>query len=116
MAEGRERRRAARPGDAVTLRRRDLLDTNIGGLWSAIGAVTSAVYLSFLPFRPVGMALAIFVTVLLCLVVKIPGHASLDPRLNPGLNALLRLAELCIGTAMAIMVSLLWPERNDAES
>jgi len=32
---------------------------------SAIGAITSAVYLTLLPFHPLGMALAIFATVLL---------------------------------------------------
>lgn len=96
-------------------------------LGSAIGAFTSAVYLSLLPFHPVGMAAAIFVTVLLCLTVKIPGHArlaaitvivvmvtaSLDPHLNPGLNALLRFTESLIGTAVAVAISFVWPGRAD---
>jgi uncharacterized membrane protein YccC len=90
---------------------------------SAIGALTSAVYLSFLPFHPLGMAAAIFATVLICTAVQIPNHgrlaaitvivvmvtASLDASLNPLLNALLRLIESCIGTAMALLVVLLWP-------
>lgn len=92
-------------------------------LGSAIGAVTSAVYLTLLPFHPLGMAAAIFITVLLCLAVNIPSHArlaaitvivvmvtaSLDPRLNPVVNALLRLAESCIGTGVAVLAVMLWP-------
>jgi hypothetical protein len=35
--------------------------------------------------------------------------ASLDPSLNPGLNALLRFAESCIGTAVALLKVRLWP-------
>ena len=46
-------------------------------LGSAIGAITSAVYLTLLPFHPVGMALAIFATVLLCSAVNIPSHGRL---------------------------------------
>lgn len=90
---------------------------------SAIGALTSAVYLSFLPFHPIGMAAAIFATVVICTALSIPGHArlaaitvlvvmvtaSLDTRLNPLLNALLRLIESCIGTAVALLMVLLWP-------
>ena len=93
-------------------------------LGSAIGAFTSATYLSVLPFHPVGMALAIFATVLICTALNVPSHgrlaaitvivvmvtASLDPRLNPGLNALLRLAESCIGTGVALLAAWLWPE------
>jgi uncharacterized membrane protein YccC len=90
-------------------------------LGSAIGAVTSAVYLSLLPFHPVGMALAIFATVVICTALNIPSHgrlaaitvlvvmvtASLDPALNPLLNALLRFVESCIGTAVALLGVLL---------
>jgi hypothetical protein len=35
--------------------------------------------------------------------------ASLDPALNPGLNALLRFAESCIGTAVALLEVRLRP-------
>ena len=35
-------------------------------LGSAIGAITSAVYLTLMPFHPLGMAGAIFATVLIC--------------------------------------------------
>ena len=86
-------------------------------LGSAIGALTSALYLTLLPFHPLGMAVAIFTTVALCAAVKIPSHGrlaaitvlvvmvtgSLDPKLSPGLNALLRFLESCIGTGVAIL-------------
>ena len=92
-------------------------------LGSAIGAATSAVYLTLLPFHPAGMALAIFATLLLCAAVKVPSHgrlaaitvivvmvtSSLDPKLSPGLNALLRFAESCIGTGVAVLAVLVWP-------
>ncbi|MFT5339160.1 MAG: putative membrane protein YccC [Cyanobium sp.] len=92
-------------------------------LGSAIGAATSAVYLTLLPFHPAGMAVAIFATVLLCAAVKVPSHgrlaaitvivvmvtSSLDPKLSPGLNALLRFAESCIGTGVAVLAVLIWP-------
>ena len=91
-------------------------------LGSAIGAATSAVYLTLLPFHPAGMALAIFATVLLCAAVNVPSHgrlaaitvivvmvtSSLDPKLSPGLNALLRFAESCIGTGVAVLAVLIW--------
>lgn len=96
-------------------------------LGSAIGALTSAVYLTLLPFHPLGMALAIFATVLICTALKVPSHgrlaaitvivvmvtSSLDPALSPVLNALLRLAESCIGTAVAVLAVLLWPAARD---
>ena len=92
-------------------------------LGSAIGALTSAVYLTLLPFHPLGMALAIFATVLLCTVVRIPSHGrlaaitvivvivtgSLDPKLSQGLNALLRFLESSIGTGVALLSVRLWP-------
>ena len=92
-------------------------------LGSAIGAITSAVYLTLLPFHPLGMAVAIFATVLICTTLKVPSHgrlaaitvivvmvtASLDPKLSPVVNALLRLAESCIGTGVALVAVLLWP-------
>ena len=92
-------------------------------LGSAIGAATSAVYLILLPFHPAGMAVAIFATVLLCAAVNVPSHgrlaaitvivvmvtSSLDPKLSPGLNALLRFAESCIGTGVAVLAVLVWP-------
>ncbi|WP_411876419.1 FUSC family protein [Vulcanococcus limneticus] len=91
-------------------------------LGSAIGALTSAAYLTLLPFHPLGMALAIFATVVLCAAVNIPSHGrlaaitvivvmvtgSLDPKLSPGLNALLRFVESCIGTGVAVLGVRLW--------
>jgi len=96
-------------------------------LGTAIGAITSAVYLSLLPFHPIGMAAAILATGVICAALNVPSHgrlaaitvlvvmvtASLDPALNPGLNALLRFAESCIGTAVAVLVVLLWPQRPE---
>jgi len=92
-------------------------------LGSAIGALTSAVYMSLLPFHPLGMALAIFATVMLCAAVNIPSHGrlaaitvivvmvtgSLDPKLSPGLNALLRFVESSLGTGVAVLGVRLWP-------
>ncbi len=91
-------------------------------LGSAIGALTSAFYLSLVPFHPLGMALAIFATGVICTALNLPSHgrlaaitvivvmvtASLDPGLNPLLNALLRFVESCIGTAVALLGVLLW--------
>lgn len=99
-------------------------------LGTAIGSATSAVYLCLLPFHPLGMGLAILVTTLLCMMVNIPGHArlaaitvivvmitaSLDPHLNPLLNALLRFAESCIGTLVAVLTVLLRREKPTAPS
>ena len=96
-------------------------------LGSAIGAITSAIYLTFLPFHPIGMALAIFATVLICTALKVPSHgrlaaitvivvmvtASLDAALSPVLNAFLRLAESCIGTGVAVLAVCLWPTPAD---
>ena len=99
-------------------------------LGSAIGAITSAVYLTLLPFHPLGMALAIFATVLLCSAIQIPSHgrlaaitvivvmvtASLDEKLNPLLNALLRFLESCIGTAVALAAVWLWPSQDSRDA
>jgi hypothetical protein len=92
-------------------------------LGSAIGALTSGLYLVLHPFDPFGMALVIFVTVLICSAFNVSSHArlaaitvivvmvtaSLDPKLNPLLNALLRFLESCIGTGVALLAVWLWP-------
>jgi len=92
-------------------------------LGSAIGAISSAIYLTLLPFDPIGMAVTIFATVLICHAFHVPSHArlaaitvivimvtaSLDPALSPGLNALLRFVESSIGTGVAVLEVLLWP-------
>ena len=104
-------------------RRETTASASLRVLGSAIGALTSATYLSVLPFHPVGMAIAIFATVTICTALNVPSHgrlaaitvivvmvtASLDPTLSPGLNALLRLAESCIGTGVALGAVCLWP-------
>ena len=91
-------------------------------LGTATGALISAAYLSVLPFSPIGMALSIFVTVLLCHALRVPDHArlasttvavimvtaSLHPTLSPILNAALRLSESSIGTVMAVLAALIW--------
>lgn len=93
-------------------------------LGTFIGATISAVYLSLLPFSPIGMAATVFATVLLCHAARIPDHArlasitvvvimavaSLSPTLNPLQNAGLRFIESCIGTAIAVLAILVWPE------
>lgn len=102
-------------------------------LGSAIGALTSGIFLCIHPFDPFGMALAIFATVLICSAFKVPSHArlaaitvivvmvtaSLDAKLNPLLNALLRFLESCIGTGVALLAVWLWPSpgsRQDGEA
>jgi uncharacterized membrane protein YccC len=110
----------------IQLTRKDTTSSaSLRVLGSAIGAITSAVYLTFLPFHPIGMGAAIFFTGVICTAFKVPSHgrlaaitvlvvmvtASLDPALSPGLNALLRFAESCIGTAVSVLLVVLWPQR-----
>ena len=90
-----------------------------------VGAVISAVYLTFLPFSILGMGVAIGVTVLLCQFLGIPDNArlaaltvgvimvisSLHPDINPVINALFRFVESLIGTGVALAVALLFPDR-----
>jgi uncharacterized membrane protein YccC len=93
-------------------------------LGTLIGAIISAAYLSVLPFSPVGMAACIGLTVLLCHTLRVPDHARLatitvavimvisynDPRMNPAINAAMRFLESCIGTILAVLAVLVWPE------
>ena len=110
----------------IQLTRKDTTNSaSLRVLGSAIGALTSAFYLTFLPFHPIGMGAAIFMTGVICTAFKVPSHgrlaaitvlvvmvtASLDTALNPGINALLRFAESCIGTAVAVLLVALWPQR-----
>ena len=110
-----------------------VLQTQWRGTWSSacirvlgtlVGSIVSAVYLSLLPFSPLGMAGSILVTVLICHAARIPDHArlasltvavimvlaSLNSSLSPLLSAVLRFCESCVGTAMALIVARLWPE------
>jgi len=92
-------------------------------LGTLIGAAISAIYLLFLPFHPIGLAVTIGITMLVCYVFQIPDHARLaaitvavimvvslvHPQINPLLNAGLRFIESCIGTALAVLAVLVWP-------
>jgi uncharacterized membrane protein YccC len=92
-------------------------------LGTLIGSIIGAVYLSLLPFSAIGMAVSIFGTVLLCHAARIPDHArlaaltvavivvlsSVNQALSPILNAALRFAESCIGTALAVLAVVTWP-------
>jgi uncharacterized membrane protein YccC len=98
-------------------------------LGTLIGAIVSALYLSFLPFRPVGMALSIGVTIVLCQILKVPEHgrlaaitvavimviSNMNPTLNPITNAVLRFSEACIGAVVAVAIVLVTP-RPEATS
>ena len=109
----------------IQLNRKDTTTSaSLRVIGSAIGAMTSAVYLSFLPFHPIGIGVAIFATGLVCTTFNIPDYmrlsaitvlvvmvtASLDPKLSPAINALLRFAESCIGSAIAFLLAALWPK------
>ncbi len=97
-------------------------------LGTLIGASISAAYLSVLPFSPVGMAVSVGITVLFGHTCRVPDHARLaaitvavimvvsmaDPRMNPLMNAAWRFGESCIGTALAVLAVVLWPERHKA--
>jgi uncharacterized membrane protein YgaE (UPF0421/DUF939 family) len=92
-------------------------------LGTLIGAVVSGLYLSFFSFRPVGMAVSIGVTIVLCQILKVPSHgrlaaitvavimviSSLNPTLNPIMNAALRFGESCMGSVAAVAIVLLTP-------
>jgi uncharacterized membrane protein YccC len=92
-------------------------------LGTLIGAVVAALYLAGLPFHPLGMAVAVGVTVLLCQALRVPDHARLasitvvivlavsvaDPTIRPALNALLRFFESCIGAGIATLAVFLSP-------
>lgn len=89
---------------------------------SLIGAVMSAVYLSALPFSSVGMAILIGLTVLICVLLGIPGHArlaaltagvimivsALNPDIPPLVNAATRFFEVIVGSTVAVGVAWLW--------
>ena len=95
-------------------------------LGTFIGAAISATYLSVLPFSILGMAVTVFLTVLLCHSARIPDHArlasitvvvimaaaSLNPTLNPLQNAGLRFIESCIGTGIAVLAVLFGSDRQ----
>jgi uncharacterized membrane protein YccC len=92
-------------------------------LGSLAGAIISAIYLLFLPFNPLGMAILIGLTVLICQGIGIPGHArlaaltvavvmvvsGLNPAINPLVNASTRFIEVIIGSMVAVAVVWVWP-------
>ncbi len=95
-------------------------------LGTLIGAIVSGIYLSLLPFSPLGLAVSIFFTVLLCHAARVPDHARLaaltvavvmisanfNPELGALENASLRFAESVIGTVMAVLAVLIWPGKS----
>ncbi len=86
-----------------------------------IGAVLSAIYLSFLDFSLAGLAVCVFATVLLCQQVGVPDNARLasatvvvvmalsvlHPEMPAFLNGGLRFAESVIGAVCAVLWSQL---------
>ena len=92
-------------------------------LGTFIGAAVAAIYLVLFRFHPLGMAVTVGVTVLLCQALGVPDHARLaavtvvivlavsvaDPAIQPVLNALLRFAESCIGAGIATLAVYLSP-------
>jgi uncharacterized membrane protein YccC len=92
-------------------------------LGTFLGAVVAALYLFLFRFHPLGMAVAVGVTVLLCQALGVPDHARLaavtvvivlavsvaDPTIRPALNALLRFLESCIGAGIATLAVYLSP-------
>lgn len=88
----------------------------IGGLWSALSAIvvtqdsrqdtraSASLRLLGSAFNIPSHGRLAAITVIVVMVT-----ASLDPRLSPLLNALLRFIESCIGTAVAVLEVLLWP-------
>ena len=89
-----------------------------------IGALTSAVYVSVLPFSALGLGACILVTVLFCHVARIGQHARIaaltvavilvlsdsPTTASPVMSAALRFFESCIGAAIAVIALLVWPE------
>jgi uncharacterized membrane protein YccC len=97
-------------------------------LGTLIGATIGGLYLYLLPFSPIGMAVSIGLTVLVCQALNTPDHgrlaaitvalimvlSSANPELSPFANAALRFAESVIGAGIAVLAVLLWPKAKDA--
>ena len=96
-------------------------------LGTLIGAMLSGFYLYLFPFSPVGMAVSVGLTVLLCQMVEVPDHGRLaaitvalvmvissgNPELSPFANAALRFIESVIGAGTAVLAVLLWPKTEE---
>jgi uncharacterized membrane protein YccC len=107
-------------------RRDTVASAGLRTLGTLIGSVISAIYLLLLPFHPIGLAVTIGITMLVCYVFQIPDHARLaaitvavimivslvHPQMNPLINAGMRFVESCIGTALAVLAVLAWPEQS----
>ena len=97
-------------------------------LGTLIGAMLSGFYLYLFPFRPVGMATSVRLTVLLYQMVGVPDHGRLaaitvalvmvissgNSELSPFANAALRFIESVIGAGTAVLAVLLWPKAEEA--
>lgn len=97
-------------------------------LGALIGAIISGIYLSLLPFSPLGMAFSVGITVVLCHLAGFAGSSKLaaasvvmimvisssNPGLNPLLNAALRFCEACIGAGIAFIVAFASPKPKTA--
>jgi uncharacterized membrane protein YgaE (UPF0421/DUF939 family) len=93
-------------------------------LGTLIGAILSGLYLYLFPFSPVGMAVSVGLTVLLCQLLQVPDHGRLaaitvalvmvisssEATLSPFANAALRFIESVIGAGIAVLAVLLWPK------
>ena len=96
-------------------------------LGTLIGSAIAGFYLYLLPFSPIGMAVSIGFTVLLCQALNVPDHGRLaagtvalimvlstaNPELPPFTNAALRFVESAIGAGIAVLAVLLWPKAKD---
>jgi uncharacterized membrane protein YccC len=92
-------------------------------LGTLIGALIGGLYLSLFPFSPLGIAICVGLTALLCEGVGINDSTKLaaisvvvvmvisytHPALNPLLNSALRFFEACIGVGIAMLASLVSP-------
>jgi uncharacterized membrane protein YgaE (UPF0421/DUF939 family) len=88
----------------------------------------SGFYLYLFPFSPVGMAVSVGLTVLLCQMVEVPDHGRLaaitvalvmvissgNPELPPFASAALRFIESVSGAGIAVLAVLLWPKAKEA--
>lgn len=97
-------------------------------LGTLIGSMLGGFYLYFFLFSPIGMAVSIGFTVLLCQALNVPDHGRLaaitvalimvlssgNPELPPFTNAALRFVESAIGAGIAVLAVLLWPKAKDA--
>ena len=95
-------------------------------LGSFIGAIVAVLYLVVLPFSPIGLAVTVAITYLVCQLLRIPQHgrigaitatiimvlAALNPELSPLTNASLRFVESVIGTVIALIAVLIIPNTS----